>query len=177
MVSSSHAGYRVGLGIAGAILLSLLTASKLVAPAAAMDLIGTAVTIDGDTIEMDGERIRLHGIDAPERRQTCFANGLPWACGRGASQFLAGAMTGHEVRCHGSKRDRYGRLIAVCFVDGRDINAEMVRQGWAVAYRRYAKDYVGEEGEARTERRGIWQGQFIAPSDWRRGLREVASGQ
>jgi len=81
------------------------------------------------------------------------------------------------VHCLGSKRDRYGRLIAVCFVDGRDINAEMVRQGWAVAYRQYAKDYVGEESEAQSARRGLWQGEFVPPSEWRRGHREIASGQ
>lgn len=167
---------RVGSRIAAA-LLSIAVLAGGGGAATAEDLSGPAVTMDGDTIEMDGERVRLHGIDAPEKNQTCLAGGLPWACGRGAQMFLAAATERRTVHCLGSKRDRYGRLIAVCFVDGRDINAEMVRQGWAVAYRQYAKDYVGEEGEAQSARRGLWQGEFVPPSEWRRGHREIASGQ
>lgn len=147
------------------------------AAAAPEERIGLALVIDGDTLELNGQPIRLHGIDAPERTQTCLAAGLPWACGRGAAQFLAATVADRLVRCQGTKRDRYGRLLAVCFVDGEDINARMVRHGWAVAYTRYAKDYVAAEGEARDARRGLWQGEFVLPDEWRRGLREVVSGR
>ncbi len=158
------------------IALAVLTIT-LTAPGAAIaeDLVGTVVALDGDTIELNGDRIRLHGIDAPEKSQTCLVGALPWACGRGAQMFVAAATGGRTVHCRGSKRDRYGRLLAVCYVEGRDINAEIVRQGWAVAYRRYAMDYVGEEQEAQTARRGLWQGEFVLPSEWRLGHRETAA--
>lgn len=176
MANLTYKSCRMGRHIA-AIVMTFAVAAGGAGLAVADDLIGPAETIDGDTIVMNGEHIRLYGIDAPEKTQTCLANGLPWACGRGSRLFLLAATEGREVRCIGSKRDRYGRLIAKCFVDGRDINAEMVREGWAIAYRRYAKDYVDEEAEAQSARRGMWQGEFVSPSDWRHGRRDLASGQ
>jgi endonuclease YncB( thermonuclease family) len=157
------------------LLIILIAAAAL--PARAMELTGTATPLDGDTLALNGEHVRLHGIDAPERTQTCSVHGQPWACGRGAQQYLAAATGGRTVVCQGSKRDRYGRLIAVCSVDGRNLNADLVRQGWAIAYRRYALDYVGEEAEAQQARRGLWQGEFVPPADWRQGVRALASGE
>jgi endonuclease YncB( thermonuclease family) len=142
-------------------------------PPVVADVIGQAQVIDGDTLEVAGERIRLHGIDAPESRQTCMISGIGWPCGRGAKDELSLVTAGRTVTCKGDKRDRYGRLIAVCYVGGEDVNARMVRDGWALAYRRYAKDYVPEESDARATGSGIWQGQFVEPWEWRRQGREA----
>ncbi len=133
------------------------------------DVIGEARIIDGDTIEIGGERIRLHGIDAPEARQACTAGGTEWLCGEASSVALADRTEGRVVTCRGNRRDRYGRLIAVCFEGDDDLNAWMVREGWAVAYRRYAHDYVEAEAEARGAGRGMWAGEFTEPSVWRQG--------
>jgi endonuclease YncB( thermonuclease family) len=137
-------------------------------PAAFADVTGEAKIIDGDTIEVAGERVRLHGIDAPETRQTCDVAGIGWACGKNATASLVSAVAGREVTCKGNKRDRYGRLIAVCYVGAEDLNGRMVRDGWALAYRTYTSDYVGQESEARSDGSGIWQSQFVEPWEWRK---------
>ncbi|MEE9544696.1 MAG: thermonuclease family protein [Rhodospirillales bacterium] len=101
------------------------------APATATNAItGKARIIDGDTIEIAGERIRLHGIDAPESKQKCTAEGKGWACGQKSTFALAQFIETHWVTCKGDMRDRYGWLIAVCYAGGKDINAAVVRQGW-----------------------------------------------
>lgn len=159
------AAFGVALGVAA---LALLLGT---APSALADVIGAVQVIDGDTIEVAGERVRLHGIDAPESRQTCDVAGVGWACGRTATAFLASATAGHEVTCKGDKRDRYGRRIAVCYVGDDDLNARMVRDGWALAYRKYSKVYVAQETEARASGSGMWRGQFVEPWEWRKSLR------
>ena len=133
---------------------------------------GIATVIDGDTLEVHGRRIRLHGIDAPESGQTCTtAAGRTWRCGRRAALALAVHIGRTPVSCTPRGSDRYGRMIAVCRLGGEDLNGWMVAQGLALAYRRYSRDYVADEARARAARRGIWQGTFIAPRDWRRGKR------
>lgn len=138
------------------------------------DMVGEARIIDGDTVEIDGERIRLHGIDAPESRQMCKVVGEEWRCGESATLALIDETTGQSVTCRGKKRDRYGRLIAVCYAGSDDLNAWMVREGWAVAYRRYSKDYVDEEAAARAASRGVWRGEFELPWKWRQTTRQAA---
>ncbi|MFO1154971.1 MAG: thermonuclease family protein [Rhodospirillales bacterium] len=140
-------------------------------PALAEDLVGRAKIIDGDTLDIGGERVRLNGIDAPEKAQQCEAGPTAWACGSNATRALASATQDGNVTCRGDKRDRYGRLLAVCYVNGVDLNAQMVRDGWALAYRRYSLAYVGEEAEARAAGRGMWRGQFIEPWEWRSAQR------
>ena len=155
--------YRVIL----AVFLLLLTF-----PGHAVELTGKPQIIDGDTIEIAGERIRLHGIDAPETKQNCAdENGKEWRCGQNAAWALARIIETHWVRCEGDKRDRYGRLIAKCFTGPYDVQAKMVRQGWAMAYRKYSMDYVPQETEAQASETGIWRGQFVLPWEWRRGKR------
>jgi len=118
------------------------------------DITGKPRVIDGDTIEIAGERIRLHGIDAPESKQTCTdADGKKWRCGQQATFALANLIGNHWITCKGDKRDKYGRLIAVCFAGPHDLNAKMVRQGWALAYRRYSMDYVDDENTAKVARK------------------------
>ena len=144
---------------------ALLTAGQ----SAAETLTGRASVIDGDTIELHGQRIRLHGIDAPEGGQTCeTAAGKPWRCGTAAARALDGMTFGKTVVCAPQDIDRYGRIVAICEVAGLDLGGELVEQGLAVAYRNYSRAYVPAEGRARAARRGMWAGRFQMPWDWRR---------
>lgn len=138
---------------------------------------GRASVIDGDTLEIRGRRIRLQAIDAPEARQTCKLDGKPWPCGRRAAFALADLIGTRPVECRSRQRDRWDRAVAVCRVGETEINAWMVEHGWALAYRRYGKDYVGQEKAARADRRGIWAGSFVPPWEHRRGHeKEVSAG-
>lgn len=133
---------------------------------------GIATVIDGDTIEIRGVRIRLFGIDAPEGAQNCTrANGTRWDCAQQAASALEHYLRGRPVVCVRRDVDRYGRLVCRCNVSGDDVNAWLVRNGWAVAYTRYSRDYVKQESEARAPRRGIWSGDFAMPWEWRLGKR------
>ena len=136
---------------------------------------GRARVVDGDTLDVGAVRARFHGVDAPESRQSCVAGGRRWACGERATRALAGRIGGRTVACEERDRDRYGRTVAVFRDGGEDVNAWMVSQGWALAYRRYSRDYVGEETAARDARRGVWRGDFVPPWDWRRGERLAGS--
>jgi endonuclease YncB( thermonuclease family) len=124
--------------------------------------------IDGDTISIAGTHIRLEGIDAPESDQTCAdSTGKTWDCGKAAGAELRARIAGRALTCQRRALDRYRRVLAVCTLpDGTDINAWMVRQGWALAYG-FAKTYALEEAEAQAARRGVWAGAFVAPWRWR----------
>ena len=135
------------------------------------DLTGTALVVDGDTISISGMKVRLSGIDTPERKQTCRKASITWRCGYEATETLRNWTYTKEVRCVGDTKDRYGRLIANCFVDGYNVNARLVYEGLALAYRKYSKQYVPEEDKARAAKRGMWAGEFVPPWDWRRGER------
>jgi len=129
---------------------------------------GAASVIDGDTIEIRGERIRLDAIDAPESSQLCLdAAGNRFLCGQKSAFLLAGMIGRSTVACQPKGRDRYKRTIAVCFKGGINLNAWIVAQGWAVAFRKYGNDYIDEEDEARIKSRGMWAGSFEMPWDWR----------
>ena len=133
------------------------------------DVMGKPRIVDGDTIWIGPEKIRLHGIDAPESKQTCKkADATEYRCGEMATFVLAKIIGRHWITCKGEMIDRYKRRISVCYAGPYDINAEMVKRGWAVAYRRYSKDYVDEEELAKNNKLGIWQGKFIKPWDWRK---------
>ena len=153
-------------------MISLLTILLSATPATANELNGVASVIDGDTVEIRGTRIRLHGIDAPESRQLCTRPpGQSWRCGQQAALALSDRIGRRSVICVARDTDRYGRTIAVCSQDGIDLNAWMVAEGWAVAYRQYSRDYVLADTEARSAGRNIWSGTFVMPWDWRRGAR------
>ena len=139
-------------------------------------LTGSARIIDGDTLEVRGTRVRLYGIDAPEHAQRCRSGGRLWSCGRAATRALSSRIGQNAVSCKIRDQDRYGRSIAVCRTRGEDVNAWMVTEGWAFAYRKYSRRYVAEEMAARTARRGVWQGDVVAPWDWRRGKRLAGEG-
>jgi endonuclease YncB( thermonuclease family) len=131
-------------------------------------LAGVASVIDGDTIEIHGQRIRLHGIDAPESSQTCKVDGEPWRCGKDAAFKLADKIGKQTVTCEQKDVDRYGRVVAVCSAGGEDLNGWMVSEGLAVAYRQYSKDYVGQEEQAKTAGIGVWGSEFEMPWDYRK---------
>ena len=100
-------------------------------------------------------------IDAPESQQTCRSGTTIWHCGRSSPTLSDERLSGYPVSCHARAQDRYGRTIAVCTVSGEDINAWLVSQGWALAYRKYSLDYTAHEDLARSHRRGIWSSEFI----------------
>ena len=132
------------------------------------DITGQASVIDGDTIEVAGQRIRLHGIDAPESRQLCRRDGERWRCGKDATSALKAFLGSRPVSCEELGRDRYRRVVAKCTVDGVDLGEWMVSQGWAVAYYLYSYEYSRAEQRAKSAPRGIWAGEFDKPWEWRK---------
>ena len=134
-------------------------------------LSGIATIIDGDTIIIKKKRIRLHGIDAPESRQNCKKNKIFYSCGQQATLALSKKLYQRIIHCEQRAIDRYRRVVAVCKLGSIDLNRWMVRQGWALAYRKYSLDYVHDEKASQMSRTGIWAGSFIQPSKWRRGKR------
>lgn len=129
-------------------------------------IIGRASVIDGDTIEIHGKRIRLFGIDAPESAQTCRDDkGQNYRCGQRAALMLSDKIGQQTVVCDQRDVDRYKRIIAVCRLGNDDLNAWLVREGWAVAYRQFSRDYVRTEEEAKAAKRGIWAGTFTPPEE------------
>ena len=132
--------------------------------------------MEPDTIEVQGQRIRLHGIDAPESRQLCFDEGEPWLCGTDATSALRNMIDGRQVTCEELDRDRYKRIVARCMVDGEDLGEWMVLRGWAVAYVYYSYEYARAEAIAESRERGIWVGEFEMPWDWRQEQRKADIG-
>ncbi|MCX7684411.1 MAG: thermonuclease family protein [Acetobacteraceae bacterium] len=133
------------------------------------EIVGPAAVTDGDTLAIAGHPVRLDGLDAPELRQNCRrSDGSPWPCGQMAAEALSLLLRGEPVVCRVSGADRYGRSLARCWSGGEEINARLVREGWAVAYTRYSWRYLPQQALAWWEGRGIWQGPFEHPEEWRR---------
>ena len=133
---------------------------------------GPARALDGDTLDVTTARgvvrVRLEGIDAAEGGQRCSLRWLgTWDCGHAASLALAQLIENKTVSCDDRGTDKYSRRLGVCSVEGRDLNAAMVRAGLAWAFTRYSDLYVAEEAVARKERLGIWQAATMTPWDWR----------
>ncbi len=125
--------------------------------------------IDGDTIILNSEKIRFYGIDTLEKKQKCKdRNGLSYPCGEFATNELKKIISSGQLFCKKRATDRYGRSISICYVNGVDINSLMVKNGWALAYRKYSRDYIDEEKEAKDKKMGMWAGKFIAPWRWRK---------
>lgn len=132
-------------------------------------LIGRASVIDGDTIEIHGQRIRLQGMDAPEASQLCRRrDGSPWRCGQQAAITLANRIAAQTVTCRVIGIDRYQRALADCVVNGSDLAGWLVINGWAVTYYDRAGHYTAAEDAAKQAKRGIWDGSFERPKVWRR---------
>ena len=153
-------------------IVALILTLQFALPGQAQEKVGRPIIIDGDTIRIADTRIRLHGIDAPEVKQTCQKqDGSVYRCGDMATFALAALIEDHWVTCRQTDADRFGRIVAICFTGPIELNAEMIKAGWALAYRRYSRDYVREEAEAKSELRGMWQGKFVNPWEWRQGIR------
>lgn len=133
---------------------------------------GRASVIDGDTIEIRGERVRFNGIDAPETRQLCEdGEGYAYRCGAVSANALAHFLSASSpTRCNYVNRDRYGRFVGDCYrADGKSVSSWLVRNGHALDWPRYSGGkYARQERAARAERAGIWRGTFERPWDWRR---------
>ena len=133
------------------------------------EISGIPTITDGDTIKISNKRIRFHGIDAPEKKQFCIKNSKEYSCGKEATTALIKKIGEKKVVCKvQDKLDRYKRYIGVCFVEKVNLNKWMVRSGYAVAFRRYSKDYVEDENYAKTNKLGLWSGSFIPPEKWRK---------
>ncbi|MBL4891707.1 MAG: thermonuclease family protein [Rhizobiaceae bacterium] len=133
------------------------------------EIAGGVKIIDGDSLRVDGEEVRLIGIDAPESKQFCVKHGKKWSCGREASRHLRQLVSRGEINCKGTGYDKYDRLLAKCSAGGVELNQMMVRDGWAVSLGNYAY----EETKAEAAKAGIWAGKFDYPQDWRRRERRV----
>ena len=156
-------------------MIALAAALFLAVPALA-DITGQPRVIDGDTIEVAGQRVRLHGIDAPERHQLCRRDGERGQCGKEATSALKAFLGNRPVSCEELDRDRHRRIVAKCAVGEADIGEWMVSQGWAVAYYLYSYEYSRAEQRAKSARLGIWASRFVLPWEWRRGKR-LSQGQ
>ncbi|WP_367945795.1 thermonuclease family protein [Aquamicrobium sp.] len=135
--------------------------------------VGRATVIDGDTIEISGERVRFNGIDAPESNQMCRdRNGTEYRCGARSAEFLDNLLaSSRPTRCDFVERDQYGRFVGDCYLaDGQSVNVTLVREGHAVDWPRYSGGaYTSDQADAQRASRGIWQGQFDMPWDFRAG--------
>lgn len=125
---------------------------------------GAAKLVDGDSLFVGGKEVRLKGIDAPEGRQTCTRAGKSWPCGEEARRQLSRLIAGQRVICNSTETDQHGRLLGVCTAGGKELNREMVREGFAMSYGRYE----AEQREAKAAGRGLWSGEFQPPREWRR---------
>ena len=146
-------------------------------PAGAAETVGgKAAIIDAHTLGVGGERWRLHGVDTPDRDQTCGewvrSRMQDYRCGEAAHAFLASLVAGREVYCVEWARDEAGGPLGLCFVDGRDIARVLVLAGWAVADTARSSRYAGDQEAAKAAGRGLWAGAFDEPSKWRRYARE-----
>ena len=136
--------------------------------------LGQIKVVDADTIILNKEKIRLHGIDAPESEQYCYVNKKSWPCGKQATEYLKKLLDRVSIRslhCDISSKDRYGRSIGVCYIGDININSNLVENGWAIAYREYSRDYIPNEKLASKRKIGVWQGGFVEPWKWRLGVR------
>ena len=146
----------------------------------AEEISGIPKVVDGDTIHINNYKFRLEGIDAPEMRQQCkkesfkisflisFTFYEDYKCGRVSKVKLINKINTSEIKCISSSKDRYKRYIATCFKGKTNLNQWMVRNGFAIAYRRYSKKYVPDEVFAKENKLGLWQGKFMEPEKWRK---------
>lgn len=154
----------LGFGLAGC--QSQATAAPLV-------IVGRAAVVDGDTLEIRGQRVRLIDVDAPESGQRCERDGKPWRCGQAAALWLSDWIGVRTVTCESRRKDRYRRLLATCRVGGEDVGGALVEAGLALAAVQYGRAYVGHERRARSRQVGLWGPtvRFVPPWDWRKGRR------
>ena len=123
---------------------------------------------DGDTIKIDGDKIRFSGIDTPELKQTCDKDGVKILCGLNAKKILVNKIGNNKVTCVKEGKDRYKRILAECFVNNESLSSYLVRSGYAFAYRKYSKKFISDEEFAKSNKLGMWSMEFDYPWDWRK---------
>ena len=123
---------------------------------------------DGDTIRINGDKIRFSGIDTPELKQTCTKDGKKILCGLNAKKILVDKIGNNKVTCVKEGKDRYKRILAECFVNNDSLSSYLVRSGYAFAYRKYSKKFVSDEEFAKANKLGMWSMKFDYPWDWRK---------
>ncbi len=139
------------------------------ANSAKINITGQAMIVDGDTLKIGTHKIRLYGIDAPEKKQTCKLKGQDWDCGKDASLYLQQLIMGSNLTCLIKSKDRYKRMIGICErEDGLILNQEMVASGMAVAYLQYSKAYQSDQLKAQSQMVGLWASEFIMPDIFRK---------
>ena len=146
----------------------------------AEEISGVPKIVDGDTVYINDNKFRLEGIDAPEMRQQCKKESLKisfiigftfykdYSCGKVSKEKLISKIRGSEIKCIFTTKDRYKRYIATCYKEKINLNQWMVKNGFAIAYRRYSKKYVPDEDFAKENKLGLWQGKFMNPEKWRK---------
>jgi len=162
------------------ILFSFLIFLLLSSPSISSEKIisGKASVIDGDTIKINNKKIRLFGIDAPEKKQMCkkkyisfliFNFQKDYKCGEESTLVLMKKLKDKKIECIlQNNKDRYKRYIGTCYIENQDINGWLVKNGHAIAYKKYSKKYVLYEEYAKKNKLGLWQGDFVEPEKWRR---------
>ena len=158
----------------------IITLLVLLSNSIAEEISGIPKVVDGDTLHIDNYKLRLEGIDAPEMRQQCkkesfkisffigFTFYKDYSCGRVSKEKLITKIDTTEIKCISSSKDRYKRYIATCYKGKTNLNQWMVRNGFAIAYRRYSKIYVSDEEFAKENKLGLWKGKFMEPEKWRK---------
>ena len=152
----------------------------LLSNSTAEEISGIPKVVDGDTVHIDNYKFRLEGIDAPEMRQQCKKESLKissiigftfykdYNCGKVSKEKLISKINRSEIKCIFTTKDRYKRYIATCYKEKTNLNQWMVRNGYAIAYRRYSKRYIPDEDFAKENKLGLWQGKFMNPEKWRK---------
>jgi len=124
--------------------------------------------VDGDTIYLNGEKIRFTGIDTPELKQTCIKDDAKDSCGITAKQILIDKIGDNTVECISEGKDQYKRTLAECFVNNESLSSYLVRSGYAFAYRKYSKKFIPDENYAKANQIGMWNMEFEYPWNYRR---------
>ena len=128
----------------------------------------TLKVIDGDTIVLNGEKIRFSGIDTPELKQTCLKDNEEVGCGMFAKMLLVKKIDNNTPKCISEGQDAYKRTLAECFVNGESLSAFLVRSGYAFAYRKYSDKFIKDEEFAKENKLGMWAMTFQYPWDFRK---------
>mgnify|MGYP001545258296 CR=1 FL=1 len=151
-------------------ILFCLTATLLLPHDVRSDVSGRVTVIDGDTFDVDGTRVRLFGIDAVESDQTCTTEqDVSWSCGVWVTSLVTDRFGNKTASCEKLDTDRYGRIVARCYIDGKDVARQLVQDGLAFAYRRYSMDYDLDEKAAAIRGEGLHGNRVQRPAAYREG--------
>ena len=124
--------------------------------------------VDGDTIYLNGSKIRFTGIDTPELKQTCIKKKAIDPCGITAKEILIEKIGNNNVECISEGKDQYKRILAECFINEESLSSYLVRSGYAFAYRKYSKKFIPDEDYAKANKIGMWSMKFDYPWDYRK---------